>query len=58
MTFVSNTKIPRVFIRSAQQVRKLNNCVRKGKREDDIFFSSLPQEPEQKEIYGTSNSDD
>lgn len=55
MTFVSNTKIPRVFIRSAQEV---NNCVRKGKREDDFFFSSLPQEPEQKEIYGTSNSDD
>ena len=35
MTFVSNTKIPRVFIRSAQEV---NNYVRKGKREGDFFF--------------------
>ena len=38
MTFISNTKIPRVFIRSAKQVKKLNNCVRKGKREDDIVL--------------------
>ena len=40
MTFVSNTQIARVFIRSAQQVRKLSNCVGKGKRWDDIVITS------------------